>query len=56
VCTGFDVSVDKQLMELAQIDSCETRDKCVIIIMDEVHIREDIVYDKHSGKIQLHSC
>ena len=48
-CTGFDASVDRQLMELAELDSCEERSKCVIIIIDEVHIREDIVYDKHTG-------
>ena len=35
-------------MELAKIDSCPDRDKYVI--MDEMHVREDIVYDKHTGK------
>jgi len=36
-------------MDLAKIDSCAERDKYVIIILDEMHIREDIVYDKHTG-------
>ncbi len=36
-------------MELARIDSCPERDKYVVIIMDEMQVREDIVYDKHTG-------
>ena len=48
-CSGFSVSVDQQLMDLAKIDSCPERDKYVVIIMDEMHVRENIVYDKHTG-------
>ena len=48
-CSGFSVSVDQQLMDLAKTDSCPERDKYVVIIMDEMHVREDIVYDKHTG-------
>ena len=36
-------------MDMANINSCSERDKYVIIIMDEMHIRQDIVYDKQSG-------
>lgn len=43
--------MDQQLIDLAKIDSCPEKDKYVIIIMDEMHIREDIVYDKHTGAI-----
>ena len=49
-CHGFSATVDRQLMDLAKIDSCKAMDKYVIIIMDEMHIREDIVYDKHTGQ------
>lgn len=48
-CNGFSVSVDRQIMDMANINSCPERDKYVIIILDEMHIREDIVYDKQSG-------
>ena len=48
-CNGFSVSVDRQIMDMANINSCSERDKYVIIIMDEMHIRQDIVYDKQSG-------
>ena len=47
---GFSCEVDHQLMVAAKIDICPERDKYVVIIMDEMHIKEDIVYDKHSGK------
>ena len=37
-------------MVAAKIDVCLEREKCVVIIMDEMHIKEDIINDKHSGK------
>lgn len=47
--TGFSSAVDKQLMDIAAIDTCPERDKHIIILMDEMHIKENLVYDKHSG-------
>ena len=47
---GFSKDVDEQLLAAANLPSCTEREKCVILIMDEMHIREDIVYDKHTGK------
>ena len=47
--TGFSDEVDRQLMEAAKIHTCPEREKYVITTMDEMHIREDIVYDKHTG-------
>ena len=46
---GFSKQVDEQLRVAAQLTSCPEREKCVIIIMDEMHLREDLVYDKHTG-------
>ena len=46
---GFSSSVDQQLMEAANVVSCPERDKYIIIILDEMHIRENLVYDKHTG-------
>ena len=46
---GFSDDVDKQLMESAMITKCEEREKYVAILMDEMHIKEDLVYDKHTG-------
>ena len=49
--TGFSSKVDQMLMTAANVGSCCERDKMVILLMDEMHIREDLVFDKHSGKL-----
>jgi hypothetical protein len=46
---GFSVTVDNQLREMAKLDSCPEREKYIILLMDEMHIRDDIVFDKHTG-------
>ena len=48
-CVGFSSTVDRQLIEAAGITSCPEFEKYVIIIMDEMYVKEDLVYDKHSG-------
>ena len=44
---GFSASVDKQIQDYARFES--ERDKYVVLLMDEMHIRDDIIYDKYSG-------
>ncbi|KAL5510548.1 hypothetical protein EMCRGX_G006110 [Ephydatia muelleri] len=46
---GFSSQVDQYLSTVAKLSSCMERDKCVIIIFDEMHIRQDLKFDKHSG-------
>ena len=41
---------DKQLMRVADVSQVEDWQKYVIL-MDEMHIREDLVYDKHTGAL-----
>lgn len=41
------------LMDIANISSCSELEKYVIILMDEMHVKEDIVYNKHSGKLHV---
>ena len=48
---GFSHEVDLQLMDAANIQTCEEWQKCVVLVFDEMHIREDLVYDKHSGAL-----
>ena len=48
--SGFSTAVDEQLIEAAQISTCPEWKKCVVLLMDEMHIREDLVYDKFSGE------
>ena len=46
---GFSADVDNMLMKAAKVDSCPDREKCVVMLLDEMHLREDLVYDKHTG-------
>lgn len=45
---GFSDENDKQLVEAADLENYPVN-KYVIILMDEMHIKEDVVYDKHMG-------
>ena len=51
--SGFSVEVDRQLIDAAQIRTSDERRKCVVLLLDEMHIREDLVFDKTSGMMQL---
>ena len=42
---GFSHKVDEMLMESAQVKACPERNKCVLLLLDEMHIREELVYD-----------
>lgn len=42
---GFSDEVDEQLMEAAKVTTLEEYKKCVIIIVDEMHIKGDLVFD-----------
>ena len=48
--TGFSAAVDQQLVAAAGLGTCPDRERSIVILMDEMHIREDIVYDPVSGK------
>ena len=45
--TGFSTEVDRDLLDVAFLNNDLNR--YVMIIMDEVHIKNDLVYDKHQG-------
>ena len=47
----YAADVDEQLMKIANVNSCPERERYVVILMDEMHINSDLVYDKHSGKL-----
>ena len=46
---GFSPKVDQQLMEAAEIATCPEFKKYVFLLLDEMHVKEDLVYDKHTG-------
>ena len=45
--------VDEQFIEAVKLSICEEFQKYVVLVMDEMHIKEDLVYDKHSGELTL---
>ena len=47
--SGFSSDVDTQLRKEAQLES--SRNSFVCLVFDEVKIKEDLIYDKHSGEL-----
>lgn len=37
------------LMHAVKVNSCPEREKCTILLLDEMHIRAGLVFDKHTG-------
>lgn len=48
---GFSDDVDRQLYTVAGVPSLKEFQKCVAVVIDEMHTHEDLIYDKHSGKL-----
>ena len=46
VKSGFSMAVDYQLIDAAQIGTCEEQKKCVALLMDEIYVKQDLVYHK----------
>ena len=42
--------MNRQLMVAAQVKKLEEWQKCVIVILDGMHIKQDLVYEKHTGE------
>ena len=43
--------VDDPLVEAAEVNSCPERNEYVLLLLDEMHVREDLVYYKHTGEL-----
>ncbi len=48
---GFSPEVDNQLLQAAQLLTSPSYHGLVVLLLDEMHIREELVYNKHSGKL-----
>ena len=48
---GFSAEVDKQLIQAVNLGTCQPWDKLIFLLLDEMYIREDLVYDKHTGRM-----
>ena len=46
---GFSAEVDRLLMRAANVAACEPWQRPVILLLDEMYVKEDLVYDKHTG-------
>lgn len=44
---GFSAEIDQNLVDVA--DLSQSINKYVVLIIDEVHVKEELVYDKHDG-------
>ena len=49
--SGFSNEVDDMLKQAAEVDTSKDYEKCTLLLLDEMHIREGLVYDKHNGKL-----
>ena len=45
------MQVDNQLMRAANLRSCPNWHSLIILMLDEMHIKEELVYDKHNGRM-----
>ena len=48
---GFSTKVDTEICRAAKIEQCIEREKFVILLLDEIHVKEDLMYNKHTGKL-----
>ena len=48
---GFQHEVDKMLVEEVSLGSCTDWQKYVVILFDEMKVKESLVYDKHSAQV-----
>ena len=48
---GFSAEVDQQLIEASRLLTSPSYCCYVALLIDEMHIKEDLVYNKHSGKL-----
>ncbi len=48
---GFSSEVDKELLRVAEYRELQEWQKCVVLLIDEMHLKEDLVYDKVTGAL-----
>ena len=49
--SGFQHEVNKQLMRAAKLEELDDLQKHVVLVFDEMKIKEDLVFNKHSGEV-----
>ena len=49
--TGFSNEVDQNLLAAAKLESSPDYHRLVVLLMDEIYVKESLVYNKHTGKM-----
>ena len=47
----FSSEVDTMLMKAIEIGTCPEQNKCILRLLDEMHVRKSLVFDKHCGEV-----
>ena len=47
----FSSEANQMLIDAVKPDRCLEREKHAFLLLDEMHMREDLVFDKHSGNL-----
>ncbi len=48
---GFSSEVDTELLRTANYRELQEWEKCIALLIDEMHLKEDLVYDKDTGAL-----
>lgn len=49
--TGFSNEVDKELIRVSGVNTIQDFQKCVCIAIDEMHVKDGLVFNKHTGAL-----
>ena len=50
-CTGFSTDIDLQLVKMAGVATLKEYERHVCLLLDEMHIKDDLVYDRWTGEL-----
>ena len=50
--SGFSNDIDEMIVKEAKLAKCKEWEKHVVLIFDEMHIKEDLIFDKYTGKLK----
>lgn len=51
VGASFSVQTDQQLLDAARLESSPSHHTLIGLLIDDMYIKEDLVYNKHDGKL-----
>ena len=50
-CSGYQSDIDKELVKEARLEELPDWKKHIVILIDEMKIKQSLVYDKHSAHV-----